>query len=156
MVLFYRDVRSCKIANCPQPIAGWITFWTSSVPLLQFEIVYKAALRLVYHGFAFKESYHFPSPRDQAALGLLILIRPSQSNTYSGLRRGSICPVLWKDQLFSFKNKERWLYLLRHQLQVWPCEYPLFCRLSMHNSSFISCYIRLLFYNKLWPFIMFY
>lgn len=23
---FHRDVRSCKIANCPQPIAGWITF----------------------------------------------------------------------------------------------------------------------------------
>lgn len=35
--------------------------------VIAIEIVYKAALRLVYHGFAFRESYHFPSPRDQAA-----------------------------------------------------------------------------------------
>lgn len=156
MVLFYRDVRSCKIANCPQPIAGWITFWTSSVPLLQLRLFIKQPSDWCITALHSESPIIFPAQRTKQRLGLLILIRHSQSNTYSlSVEGGSICPVLWKDQLFSFKNKERWLYFLRHQLQVCPCEYPLFCRLSMHNSSFISCYICLLFYKKLWPSLCF-
>lgn len=157
MVLFYSDVRSCKIANCPQPIAGWITFWTSSVPLLQLRLFIKQPSDWRITALHSESPIIFPAHRTEPRLGLSILIRRSQSNTYSlSVESGENLPSVMKRPTLLFqKNKEWWLCFLRPQLQVCPCEYPLFCRLRMHNSSFMSCCIYLLFITSCDPSLCF-